>query len=77
MQPHLPAVPSKMLSPHRIADARTISHNILYFRPHKHKRVVVMTRPRGVRTPNRLLRVSRYVAAAFYHHFTLPHNRPS
>lgn len=37
----------KMLSPHGIPDSGTISHNILYIRPHKHKRVVVMTPHRG------------------------------
>lgn len=38
-----------MLSPHSIVDAGTISHNILYIRPHKHKRVAVMTPVRGER----------------------------
>lgn len=41
-QQNLAASP-EMLSPHSIVDAGTISHNILYIRPHKHKRVVVMT----------------------------------
>lgn len=37
----------EMLSPHTTVDAGTISHNILYIRPHKHKRVVVMTAVEG------------------------------
>lgn len=45
-----------MLSPHRITDAGTISHNILYFRPHKQKRVVVMTPERGDVAANRPFR---------------------
>lgn len=45
-EPNL-AVSLEMLSPHRIVNSGTISHNILYIPSHKHKRVAVMTTVEG------------------------------